>query len=202
MNASRTRIWMTIGLATAALLLSACSKSATVTGSSGLTGVGSQPPAVSPTPPGATPATTSPATSGTTDTTTTDTTKAPTKTKTTTKKASSGPKIDSFVVTQKPSCPIVPTSDAPFSKPGTDIKLKWTASGGATNVALSLDDVNFFKNNGSGSISNYPVTDEVDLAFECDPTVQPDTTHKYILDTIGGGKSVEKIITVTVQTSP
>ena len=87
---------------------------------------------------------------------------------------------------QKPACPVIPTSDAPFSKAGTDIVLEWNVTG-ATQVALSLDNPGFFKTYHTGSIDNYPTKHTVDLSFQCDPTVQPNTTHKYTLDTIGGG---------------
>ena len=187
-----------VALVAATFLLSACAKTSTTAGSSGLTGVGSQAPSLSPTPGGSTTAATTPPTG----TTTTTEAAPPTNTKTTTKKGTSSPEITSFVVAQKPQCPVVPTSDAPFSKPGTDVILKWKTTGGVTKVALSLDSPGFFKQYGTGSIDEYNASGQVDLTFQCDPTVQPDTTHTYTLDTIGGGKSVEKTLTITVQTSP
>jgi hypothetical protein len=201
----RSKFHVRVGavLVAGTLLLSACAKTSTTTGSGGLTNVGSGAPSLSPTPGESTMAATTPPT-GTTTTTAANPPATATKTKVvapTTKKVVS-PEITSFVIAQKPQCPVVPTSDAPFSKPGTDIILKWKTTGGVTQVALSLDDPGFFKKFGTGSISEDPASGQVDLSFQCDPTVQPDTTHTYTLDTIGGTKSVEKTLTVTVQTSP
>lgn len=143
---------------------------------------------------------------GTTTTTPTSTGTQPTGTPTTTSTHTSGgggggPAVV-FSVKQKPSCPIVGTSDAPFSQPGQDIVLQWQTSGGATGVALSIDDPNFFKTYHSGSYGSYGTSGTIDLAFQCDATVQPNTTHTYTLDTTGGGTSAEKTLTVTVPTSP
>jgi hypothetical protein len=197
------RVLAVSGLAAALTLTSACASTRTATGSGALSG---QAPAVSPTP-GAT--TTGSGTgggsggTGTTGTTGTGTTTRGSGGGSTTRPpAPSGPRIVSFVVTQQPSCPIVGTTDAPFSKPGTDIKLSWNVTGGVKRVALSLDSPGFFQQYGTGSIDTYAPQGSVDLSFQCDPTDQPNTTHKYTLDTIGGGTSVEKTITVTKQTSP
>jgi hypothetical protein len=190
MKTSVVRRWAAIGLATGLLALGGCAKSSTVNGAGGL---GASSPSLAPTVPGTSgSATAAPTVSST-----------PTSTPTHTKTKTPSPTIDSFVVSQKPMCPVIATSDAPGdANPGFDIKLSWHVTGGATKVALSLDDPGFFKKFHTGGIADYPTTDEVDLAFECDPAVQPNTTHTYTLDTIGGGSSVEKTVTVTVQTSP
>jgi hypothetical protein len=114
--------------------------------------------------------------------------------------AASGATVSSFKITQQPACPIVATTDAPFSKPGVDIKLSWSVTG-ASKVALSLDSPNFYAMNGTGSIGEYAATDTVDLPFECDVTVQPNTTHVYTLNTVST-PTAAKSITVTVRTSP
>jgi hypothetical protein len=73
---------------------------------------------------------------------------------------------------------------------------------GATQVALSLDSPNFYAmNGGTGSIGEFAATDTADLSFQCDATVQPNTTHVYTLNTVSK-PTVAKSITVTVRTSP
>ncbi len=182
-------------LAATLAAVSACSSNKPANGNGALTG---ETPTVSPTPPTAsTTATLSPTAAASTASSTTVTV-----TSTGTSVAASGPKL-SFVMTQKPSCPVFGDgTDAPFTQAGSDIKLKWSTSGGVKKVALSLDSPGFFQQYGTGSIDTYAPDGSVDLAFQCDPTVLPNTTHKYTLDTIGGGKTIEKTITVTVQTDP
>jgi hypothetical protein len=182
------RTWAALGVVAAALALGACSKSASETGAGGLSG---QAPSVSPSVPTSAPAS-APATTGTTATGTGTHTAAP-----------SAPKIISFTITQQPSCPVIGSTDAPESIPGQDIKVAWKTSGGVTKVALSMDDNGAnFKATGNGSQGNYAANGTMELPFECNPTVQPDTTHTYILNTIGGGKSVQQVLKVTKQTSP
>jgi len=173
-------------LVIAALILAACSgkdKSG-----SGALGSQSGSPTVSPTPPCCTPPgpTTSP-TGTTTDTAT-----------------ASGPVIIDFSIKQQPSCPIVGTSDAPFHKDGVDIIVQWKTGGGVTGVGLSLDSPpDFFKQNGgNGSLGNYGPSGQMELSFQCQATNGPNTTHTYTLDTIGGGRSTQKSLKVTVPTSP
>jgi len=189
MSIGRTSAVMS--LAALVLVLPACSKS-TSGGSSGLSGL---------TPSSAPVVPSGPSSAGT-----------PTATATVTSTGNgtatpphvvAGPKINSFVVMRAPACPVVATSDAPFSKPGSDIVLKWSVGGGVTKVALSLDDPNWFKNHGTGSIgSDYPTSGTAELPFNCDPTDQPNTTHKYTLNTVGGGPTKQMTLTVTEQTSP
>jgi len=173
------------------LVLSACSKS-TSGGSSGLSGV-------SPSSALGVPSSSTGAGAPTATSTGTKTAKPP--------PVAAGPKVDTFAVARMPACAIVPDSAAPFSAAPVDIIVKWSVSGGATKVALSLDDKNWFKNNGNtGSIgSDYPLTGTTELPFECDPKDpkdQPNTTHTFTLNTIGGGPTVAKTLTVTVQTQP
>ncbi len=117
-----------------------------------------------------------------------------------TSKAPAGASVSYFKVTQQPSCPIVATSDAPYGKPGSDIVVSWSVSG-ASQVALSLDDAGFYAKYGTGSLADYPATGSAELSFQCDPTVQPNTTHVYYLNTVSK-PTVLKTITVTVPTSP
>ena len=118
--------------------------------------------------------------------------------------ANTGPTIVDFSIKQQPSCPIVGTSDAPFHQDGVNIIVQWKTSGGVTGVGLSLDSpTDFFKNNGgNGSIGNYGPSGQMELSFQCESTNGPNTTHTYTLDTIGGGKSVQKTLTVTKPTNP
>jgi hypothetical protein len=72
---------------------------------------------------------------------------------------------------------------------------------GASNVALSLDDPTFYMKNGAGSYGEFPSSGTIDFAFECDPTVLPNTTHTYTLNTVSK-PSVAMTLTVTVPTNP
>jgi hypothetical protein len=178
-----------LGVVTTVFALGACSKSTTDAGSGGLSG---QTPATSPSVPGSAPASAPPTSDATS-----------TATATGTHTAAPSARIVSFTIVQQPSCPVVGTSDAPESIPGQDIKLAWKTSGGVTKVALSIDDNGAnFKATGNGSVGNYAANGTMELSFECNLTDQPNTTHTYTLDTIGGGKSVQQTLTVTKQTSP
>lgn len=132
-------------------------------------------------------------------------TSTPTPTPTSTSGAgitgTSDPKIVTFKVKRKPACAVIATSDAPFAVDPVNIILEWKVSG-ATGIALSLDNPDFFKTYHTGSLDNYGTSGTVELPFNCDPTVQPNTTHKYTLDTLGPGKTQQQTLTVTVQTSP
>jgi hypothetical protein len=178
--------WAMIGVVTVLFALGGCAQNTAVTGAGGLSG---QAPSIAPgVPTGSATATNS-------------ATATATKTATHTATHVSSPAIDSFVVSQQPMCPVIATSASPQGYPGVDIKLKWHVTG-ATKVALSLDDKNFFKEHGSGSQGDYATTGEADLPFECDATAQPDTTHTYTLDTIGGGPTAQQTLSVTERTSP
>lgn len=108
-----------------------------------------------------------------------------------------------LAITQQPACPVVATSDSPFSSPGSDIIIHWTVSGGATGVAVSMDDPNFFAQYHTGSQQNFDgKSGDAELPYSCDITVQPNTKHVYTFDTLGGGPTVQKSLTVIKQTSP
>jgi hypothetical protein len=180
-------------MATAALALAACASNANANGQSGSGSLGVT---TAPAPPVAVPSAsgTSGATSGATGT--------PTGGGNATTAPPASAHIVKFDVKQQPMCPIAPSSDSPFSSPGRDIVVEWNVTG-ATGIALSVDDTEFFSMHRSGSYGNYGPTGEVEIGFGCGTSDGPTTTHKYTLNTIGGrGPSVEKTLTVTVQTSP
>ncbi len=114
--------------------------------------------------------------------------------------APAGPKIILFSVTAQPACPVVPSSAAPYSSPGRDITITWKTAG-ATGVALSIDSPDFFAQYGSGSYASYPAQGSETIAFPCD-TSQRNSTHTYTINTLGGGPSVAKTITVSVPSQP
>jgi hypothetical protein len=100
--------------------------------------------------------------------------------------------IVSFTVTRQPACPVVGTPDAPFSAPGQDIAIEWKVTG-ATRVALSVD---------KGLYQTYDgIHGTATISFPCD-TNQPMTTHTYTINTLGGGTSRSKTLTVTKQSNP
>jgi hypothetical protein len=76
----------------------------------------------------------------------------------------------------------------------------WKASG-TSKVALSLDSPGFYAQFKTGSVGTYAAQGTLDLKFECDPAVQPNTTHTYTLNTVST-PSIQKTISVTEQTSP
>ena len=182
------------GLAVLALALPACAtKSGNGAGSLGnLNGT----PTTAPTPPtGGSTGTPSPPSGTSTGT-------RATATHTTTGTGQSGPRIDEFVIVQQPTCPVIGTTDSPFSAPGQDVKLEWKTSGGVAKVALSVDNPTFFDSTGTGNYAEYSPSDNVDLGFSCDDLTKPQTTHTYTINTIGGGKSVAKTLTISAQTQP
>jgi hypothetical protein len=186
------RRWVLIGVAVGALLLSGCAskKSATGTGSVGTIGAT---PTANPSPTttaGDTPTVTATTTATTTPTATSSSTAPP-----------NAPRIKTFRITQKPACAVIGTTDAPFSTPGVDITLEWDVSNVDT-VALSIDDPKWFDTYHTGNYSDFAPKGAVQLSFPCDPKVQPNTTHTYTINTIGGGASISRTLTVTVQTSP
>jgi hypothetical protein len=72
---------------------------------------------------------------------------------------------------------------------------------GASQVALSLDDPSFYKDNGSGSFGEYGAQDTETVPFSCDPTAGPTTTHQYTLNTVGPN-SVSMTISVSKPSDP
>jgi len=106
-----------------------------------------------------------------------------------------------FKITSQPACPVVGTPDAPFSAPGQDITIEWRVTG-ATSVALSVDNPDYFQQNHTGSYQTYDGTHgTATISFPCN-TSQPMTTHKYTINTVGGGSSKSKTLTVTKQSNP
>jgi hypothetical protein len=122
---------------------------------------------------------------------------APTRPSTADSGGAPGPRIVSFTVKQHPQCAIVGTSAAPYSQPEKPVVLAWKVTG-ASGIALSIDDPNFFKKYHSGSWHNYGQEGTVELPFPCTDTTRQSTTHTYTLDTLGDN-SKEKTISVTAQ---
>jgi hypothetical protein len=121
--------------------------------------------------------------------------------KATTKAADTAPRIVTFEVSQQPECPIIATSDAPFHKDGTPIKLRWKAVN-VPGVSLSLDAPTWFDTYKTGNYdADLPASGEIEISFVCDTNDQPNTNHTYTLDTLGS-VDVRKSITVTKRTSP
>jgi hypothetical protein len=114
--------------------------------------------------------------------------------------AATGAKIVYFKVTHQPACPVVGTADAPFSAPGQDVTIAWKVTG-ATGVALSVDNPNYYASNNQGSYGSYGAESSQTLGFGCD-TSKPNSTHTYTINTTGGGASKSMTITVTVPSSP
>jgi hypothetical protein len=114
--------------------------------------------------------------------------------------AASGAQIVYFKVTHQPACPVVATADAPFSAPGQDLTIAWKVTG-ATGVALSVDNPNYYASNNRGSFGSYGPEQSQTIGFGCDTSV-PNSTHKYTINTTGGGASKSMTITVTVPSSP
>jgi len=124
------------------------------------------------------------------------TTKAPTKTTTrtthptTTTTTHAGASVVSLEVVQKPSCPINGTPDAPFSKPGTPVIIKWKVTG-ADGAAIGVDNSGTYGAYGS----DYPASGQLEINFPCGNTVGS-TTHKYTVWP-KGFKSISKTISVS-----
>lgn len=112
----------------------------------------------------------------------------------------SGPQIVYFKVTGKPRCPVVGTSDAPFSAPAEPVVLAWQVTG-ASGVALSIDDPGFYNAHHSGGYGSYGAQASVSLSFPCGDITKQQTTHTYTINTLGDG-SRAKTLTVTVPTRP
>jgi hypothetical protein len=114
--------------------------------------------------------------------------------------APSGAQIAYFKVTHQPACPVVATADAPFSAPGQDLTIAWKVTG-ATGVALSVDNPNYYASNKQGSFGSYGPEQSQTIGFGCD-TSKPNSTHTYTINTTGGGASKSMTITVTVPSKP
>ncbi|CRK57439.1 hypothetical protein [Alloactinosynnema sp. L-07] len=126
----------------------------------------------------------------------TTTTKAPTKTTTrpthhsTPITTPAGAAVVSLEVVQRPSCPINGTPDAPFSKPGTPVIIKWKVTG-ADGAAIAVDNPGTYGAYGS----DYAASGQLELSFPCSATAGS-TTHKYTVWP-KGFKSISRTITVS-----
>jgi hypothetical protein len=87
-------------------------------------------------------------------------------------------KVTSLRVTQQPTCPIKGTPDAPFSKPGTDVKISWTVTG-ASGAAVAVDNPGVYGAYGA----SYPASGSLTLAFPCNDTGT--TKHTYTVWPVG-----------------
>ncbi|WP_214402550.1 hypothetical protein [Pseudonocardia lacus] len=103
------------------------------------------------------------------------------------------PKVTSLEVAQQPSCPIQGTPDAPFSQPGTDVKIAWSVSG-ASGAAVAVDDPGRYGAYGR----DYPASGSLTLSFPCGATGT--TTHTYTVWPAGAEGS-PKTITVSARAS-
>lgn len=111
-----------------------------------------------------------------------------------------------FTVKQKPECPGIRKSGAPFIPTPQDIILDWEITGPATDitgVTLSIDDPGFYQMNHQGSYDTYPgKSGTLQFGFRCDATAGPTQTHIYSLYTVGGANVLEQTLTVTAITDP
>ncbi|WP_436497550.1 hypothetical protein [Actinokineospora sp. HUAS TT18] len=124
----------------------------------------------------------------------TTTTKPPTKTTTrphtTTTTTHAGAAVVSLEVVQKPACPINGTPDAPFSKPGVPVIIKWKVTG-ADGAAIAVDNPGTYGAYGS----DYAASGQLELSFPCSGTTGS-TTHKYTVWP-KGFKTVSRTISVS-----
>lgn len=100
-------------------------------------------------------------------------------------------KITSFTVVQQPTCPVHGTPGAPFSSPGTDVKIAWTVTG-AKGAALAVDDPGRYGAYGS----DYPAGGSLSLPFGCDATGT--TSHTFTVWP-AGSPGVSRSLTVSAR---
>jgi hypothetical protein len=98
-------------------------------------------------------------------------------------------KVTALRVTQQPSCPIQGTADAPFSKPGTDVKITWSVTG-ASGAAIAVDNPGIYGAYGS----DFPASGSMAFAFPCE--AKGTTKHTYTVWP-AGAKDAPKSITVS-----
>jgi hypothetical protein len=98
-------------------------------------------------------------------------------------------KVTALRVAQQPSCPIQGTTDAPFSKPGTDVKIAWTVTG-AAGAAIAVDNPGTYGAYGS----DFPASGSMSFAFPCE--AKGTTKHTYTVWP-AGVKDAPKSITVS-----
>jgi hypothetical protein len=100
-------------------------------------------------------------------------------------------KVESLAVVRKPSCPVVGTPDAPYSRPGVDVVIAWKVTG-APGAALAVDNPTVY-----GAYGTYGATGQLELAFTCSGGTGT-TSHTYTIWP-QGTPGVSKTITVTAQ---
>ncbi len=76
--------------------------------------------------------------------------------------------------------------DAPFSQPGTDVKISWTVTG-APGAAVAVDDPSRYGAYGR----DYPASGSLELAFPCDAAGT--TEHTYTVWPAGAEGSPRSI---------
>jgi hypothetical protein len=81
-------------------------------------------------------------------------------------------KVTALRATQQPTCPVRGTAAAPFSEPGTDVKIAWTVTG-APGAAVAVDDPDVYGAYGA----DFPASGSLSLAFPCEATGT--TKHTY-----------------------
>jgi hypothetical protein len=102
--------------------------------------------------------------------------------------AAAGPTIQSFKITQQPTC-------RPLSRPdlmNTPIKVSWKVTNGATAVKLYLN---------GGLYGEYGTEHEQELGFVCN-TEHGAKTHRYEIKTVGGGAQRTATLSATAITPP
>ncbi|MFC5286499.1 hypothetical protein ACFPM7_05500 [Actinokineospora guangxiensis] len=118
--------------------------------------------------------------------------RAPATTTTARPHVPAGPRIESFTVVSKPTCPVVGTPDAPFSSPGSGVVVAWKVSG-AEGAAISVDNPGVYASYGG----DYPATGQLELSFPCNGG-SGETTHTYTVWP-KDAKGVSKTLTVSAR---
>ena len=118
-------------------------------------------------------------------------TPTPTPTASKSKPQSSGAKIVSFKLTQKPKCA---EGTAVFRAPAVPAVIKWQITG-ATGAALSVDD----NTHTAGTYGPEPLSGTETFTFGCNGPVGSTEKHTYAIYTVGGGKQRSITITATAK---
>lgn len=118
-------------------------------------------------------------------------TPTPTASKSKPQSPSSGAKIVSFKLTQKPKCA---EGTAVFRAPAVPAVIKWQITG-ATGAALSVDD----NTHTAGTYGPEPLSGTETFTFGCNGPVGSTEKHTYAIYTVGGGKQRSITITATAK---
>jgi hypothetical protein len=129
--------------------------------------------------------TSSPSPSKTTHTTTTKTTN-PTKKPTLSTSMSTGPRVVSFTIVQKPKCA---EGTAVFRADPVPLIIGWKITG-ADSAALSVDD----PTHTPGTYGPEGLSGTEEFTFTCAGAVGTVETHTYAIYTVGGGAQKSKTI--------